>query len=108
MVSQGEKDTEKKLVVKVVNVEGKCPVYKVGQKIVLDEGYRINLEESDDICMHSLASIMPYYVALYNGVSPESLGLANKDGKACVQCLDPCELTGGGTVTFEIGVLEGK
>jgi len=97
---------EKRLVVKVVNIEGKCPVYKVGQKIVLDEGYRVNLEESDNICMHSLASIMPYYVALYNDVSPEILGLANKDGRACVQCLNPCEITGGGTVTFEI-VTEG-
>lgn len=98
----------RKLIVKVVNIEGKCPVYKVGQKIVLDEGYRVNLEESDNICMHSLASIMPYYVALYNGVSPEVLGLANKHGRACVHCLDPCELTGGGTVTFEIGILERK
>ena len=97
-----------KLVVKVVKVVGKCPVYKVGEKIVLDEGYRINLKESDSVCMHSLASIMPYYVALYNGVSPEALGLANKDGRACVQCLDPCEFTGGGTVTFEIGALKGK
>lgn len=48
------------------------------------------------------------YVALYNGVSPKNLGLANKDGRTCVQCLDPCELTGGGTVIFEIGVLEEK
>jgi len=101
-----EKDMEKKLVVKIVKIEGKCPVYEVGQKIILDEGYRVNLNESDNICMHSLASIMPYYVALYNGVSPETLGLANKDGRACVHCLDPCELTGGGTVTFEI-VIEG-
>lgn len=99
---------DRKLVVRVVNIKGKCPVYKVGEKIVLDEGYRVNLEESDNICMHSLASIMPYYVALYNGVSPKNLGLANKDGKSCVQCLDPCELTGGGTVTFEIGVLGEK
>lgn len=92
----------RRLVVKVVKIEGNCPVYQLGQKIVLDEGYRVNLKESDNICMHSLASIMPYYVALYNDISPEVLGLANKEGRACVHCLDPCELTGGGTVTFEI------
>ncbi len=92
----------RKLVVKVVKIEGKCPVYEVGQKIILDEGYRVNLKESDNICMHSLASIMPYYVALYNGVNPETLGLANKEGRACVQCLNPRGITGGGTVTFEI------
>jgi len=92
----------RKLVVKVIKIKGKCPVYGIGQKIVLNEGYRVNLDESDSICMHSLSSIMPYYVALYNGVKPRKLGLADKKGRAHVQCLDPCELTGGGTVTFEI------
>jgi len=53
--------------------------------------------------MHSLTSVMPYYVALYHGVDPQELGLAGeKDGVARVQCLDPCELTGGGTVVFTI------
>ena len=83
-----------KLVIRVVKIKGKCPVYSVGDRIVLDEGYKLNLKETSNICMHSLASIMPYYNALYNGVAPEKLGLANKDGKACVQCLDPCEITG--------------
>ena len=48
--------------------------------------------------MHSLASLMPYYIALSRGISPESLGLSGpKEGMAYLQCLDPCELTGGGT-----------
>ena len=45
---------------------------------------------------------MPYYVALYQGVDPTILGLAKGAEKAHVQCLDPCEYTGGGTVVFEI------
>jgi uncharacterized repeat protein (TIGR04076 family) len=59
--------------------------------------------------MHSLASIMPYHVAIAKGVPPNKMGLAHKekkDGKAYVHCLDPCEETGGGTVTFSIARLE--
>lgn len=91
-----------KLRIIVKEVKGNCPVYSVGDKIVLDEGYRFNLDETDDVCMHSLASIMPYYVALYNDVDPQQLGLAKDGQKAYVQCLDPCKYTGGGTVIFEI------
>ena len=91
------------LVITVESIRGTCPVYSVGNRIVLDEGYRINVKESDAICMHSLASVMPYYVALYHGVDPEELGLAGaSDGIARVQCLDPCEITGGGTVVFTL------
>jgi uncharacterized repeat protein (TIGR04076 family) len=63
---------------------------------------RLNLEETDSVCMHSLSSIMPYYVALYRGVDPKELGLSKDGKKAYVQCLDPCDHTGGGTVIFEI------
>lgn len=91
-----------KLVIKVLKIKGTCPVYKVGDKIVIDEGYKLNLEEIDNVCMHSLASIMPYYVALSKGVDPKTLGLTKEGNKAYLQCLDPFELTGGGTVIFEV------
>ena len=52
--------------------------------------------------MHSLASIMPYYVALPKGIEPKTLGLAKEVNKAYLQCLDPCEITGGGTVVLEV------
>jgi hypothetical protein len=46
---------------------------------------------------------MPYYVALSKGVAPHALGLSGtKEDMAYLQCLDPCDITGGGTVTFEI------
>ena len=92
----------KRLVITVYRIKGKCPVYKVGDKIILEQGYKLNLTESTAVCMHSLASIFPYYVALYHGVSPVNLGLSKKEDEAYVNCLDPCELTGGGTVTFKI------
>ncbi len=95
-----------KLVITVKEIVGKCPVYNPGDKIVLDNGYKINLLETDNICMHSLASIIPYHVALYHGVDPQAIGLSKKGAFAYVQCLDPCKYTGGGTVIFEIKKIE--
>ena len=90
------------LVITVKAIRGHCPVYKLGDRIVLREGYRLELAESDAVCMHSLASVMPYYNAIFRGVDPRDLGLADAEGYACVQCLDPCEETGGGTVTLRL------
>ena len=92
-----------KLTVTVVDIKGKCPVYEVGNKITLSEGYILDPGQTDIVCMHSLASILPYYVALAKGVKARDLGLSQGESKeAYVQCLDPCEVTGGGTVRFEI------
>jgi uncharacterized repeat protein (TIGR04076 family) len=91
-----------KLIIEVIEIEGTCPVYKIGDKIVLDEGYKVNLEETDSMCLHSLASIIPYHTALAKGINPVELGLAKTGDAAYVQCLDPQKHTGGGTVTFKI------
>ena len=91
-----------KLIIKVLKKKGTCPAYEVGDRIVIDEGYKLNLKETDRVCMYSLASIMSYYAALSKRINPKTLGLAKQGDKAYLQCLDPCELTGGGTVTFEV------
>jgi uncharacterized repeat protein (TIGR04076 family) len=91
-----------KLIIEVIEIRGTCPVYEIGDRIVLDDGYKVNLEESDNICMHSLASILPYYNALAKGIEPKELGLAQKGEAAYLQCLDPQEHTGGGTVIFKV------
>ena len=91
-----------KLIIEVEEIEGKCPVYSEGERIILDDGYKVNLKETDNICMHSLGSILPYYVALSKKISPQELGLAQEGEDAFVQCLDPRKYTGGGTVTFKI------
>ena len=92
-----------KLIAKVVEIKGRCPVYEVGNKITLKDGYILDTKESDMVCMHSLASILPYYVALAKGLEAKEIGLSRGDSKeAYVQCLDPCEITGGGTVRLEI------
>jgi uncharacterized repeat protein (TIGR04076 family) len=89
------------LLVKVKEIKGSCPVYKVGDRFRLKEGYKLTTEIP--LCMHSLAALMPFYNALRIS-RPEEWGLAGKEerGKAYVQCLDPYEITGGGTAIFEV------
>jgi len=93
--------------VSIVEIRGKCPVYQAGNSFLLKSGYVLDTKRSSPVCMHSLASILPYYVALSRGVEPEMLGLSPSRGKhARVQCLDPCEYTEGGTVVLEITRVE--
>lgn len=90
-----------RLLVRVKEIRGTCPVYKEGDSYSIEEGYK--LKSKIPLCMHSLSSIMPYYISLSKGISPKSLGLVrDKNQTAYLQCLDPCEYTGGGTVIFEI------
>ncbi|ASJ01962.1 TIGR04076 family protein [Thermococcus profundus] len=93
-----------KLEIRVVEIRGKCPVFRVGDRIVI-EGPAINLKETDAVCTHAFASFLPYIVALRKGIKPSELGLGGRD-KAYVQCLDPGPpYTDGGTVIFEITVV---
>jgi len=93
------------LKITVIKIRGACPVYHQGDSFYLERGYILVPSTSSRICMHSLASILPYHVALSHGVAPASIGL-NKDdsSKAFLQCLDPCTYTGGGTVIFEVEI----
>ena len=89
------------LKVTVCKVKGHCPIYRLGDGFLLRDGYRLELH--GPACMHALASLLPYYNAL-RFATPEQLGIAGTADRdrAYVQCLDPCEYTGGGTVVFEI------
>lgn len=84
--------------VEIFKIKGKCLIYKEGDVFNIKEGYKLYC--NSPICMHSLASLMPYYIALSRGITPESLSLGK--GVAHLQCLDPCEYTGGGTVIFKV------
>lgn len=95
----GERKLER-LIVEVVEIEGECPVFRVGDGFAIDEGCRLVSEQP--VCMHALQALSPYYVALSRGIGADELGLAGPDGAAYVQCLDPVEYTGGGSVTFRI------
>ena len=91
------------LTITVHKIKGTCPVYKEGDQFFIKDGFILDSRKSCDVCVHSLTSILPYYVALAHGVAPAEIGLTGGDGEtAFVQCLDPCEITGGGTVTLKI------
>ena len=97
----------KDLKVSAIKICGNCPVYKQGDSFYLSDGYILEPSKSSRVCMHSLGSILPYHVALSHGVKPASIGLNRKvKNEAYIQCLDPCEYTDGGTVTFKVEILE--
>ncbi len=89
------------LKIRVVEINGFCPVYRLGDEFSINAGYV--LEGRESYCMHSIASLLPFFVALSRGITPEDLGLCKSGvNKAFIQCLDPVQRTGGGTVIFEI------
>jgi len=88
------------LEIEVCEIKGKCPVHKVGDKIVID-GPKIILEKTDAVCVHALSSLLHYVIALDEGVDPIKLGLSKDRRNAFIQCVDPGEpYTSGGTVVF--------
>jgi len=92
-----------RLVITVKEIRGNCPVFKVGDKIVVDSP-KIVVSETDNICIHALGCMLSMIVPLNCGISFKQLGLAKEeDEKGYVQCLDPGKpYTDGGTVLFEI------
>lgn len=93
------------ILVTVKDIKGHCPTYKLGDSFVLKAGYQLVSEIP--VCMHALASLMPFYNALRVS-EPAEWGLDGKDDKtkAYIQCPDPASYTDGGTVTFEISKIQ--
>jgi uncharacterized repeat protein (TIGR04076 family) len=96
-------NTVHRLIITVKKIRGKCPVFKVGDRIVI-EGPNIVPDKTDALCIHALGSMLSMVIALGRGVSFKELGLAKEEGDVgYVQCLDPGPpYTPGGTVIFEI------
>jgi len=92
-----------RLVITAKEIRGRCPVFDVGDKIVIEEP-RIVPKKTDALCIHALGSMLSVIIALSRGVSFNELGLTKKDDNVgYVQCLDPgFPYTTGGTVIFEI------
>jgi uncharacterized repeat protein (TIGR04076 family) len=97
------------LEIEVAEVRGHCPVYKVGDKIVVDDP-EIVLERTDALCTHALSSLLHYVLVLERGANPVELGLSKPEDRenAYIQCVDPGEpYTQGGTVVFKIRKMKG-
>ena len=98
----------KMLEIKVCEIKGICPVYKVGDRMVID-GARILLDKTDAICVHALPTLLHYVVALDEGADPIKLGLSKDSDHVYMQCVDPGEpYTDGGTVVFQCHRVEGE
>jgi uncharacterized repeat protein (TIGR04076 family) len=92
------------LEIEVVEVRGRCPVHKVGDRIVID-GPSVVLNKTDALCVHALSVLLHYVVALDEGADPLKLGLTRPEdrGRAYLQCVDPWRpYTDGGTVIFRV------
>jgi uncharacterized repeat protein (TIGR04076 family) len=96
--------------IEVCEVRGKCPVHKVGDKIVIDDP-KIILHQTDSLCTHALSSLLHYVLALEEGADPVKLGLSKPSDRehAYIQCIDPGKpYTDGGTVIFRCRRVEKK
>ena len=90
------------LEIEVCEIRGKCPVYKVGDKIVINDP-KILLDRTDALCTHALSTLLHYVTILEHDWCPVKLGLTTpKDPEhAYMQCVDPAQpYTEGGTVIF--------
>jgi uncharacterized repeat protein (TIGR04076 family) len=92
-----------RLIITVKEISGKCPVFNVGDRIVV-ESPKVVVDKTDNLCIHAFGCMLSMLVPLSHGISFRQLGLAKEEGeKGYVQCLDPGKpYTNGGTVLFEI------
>jgi len=96
------------LEIRVCEIRGKCPVHKVGDKIIVD-GASIVLGKTNALCVHALSTLLHYVVALDEGADPVKLGLSKDKEYAYMQCVDPgAPYTEGGTVIFECRRIKGE
>ena len=90
------------LTITVKSIQGECPLYKVGDKIVLEKFY-IKTMESDNVCIHVFSAMLSLLSAFVHGASAIELGIGTEEDKGYLRCPDPGPpYTKGGTVLFEI------
>ncbi len=91
-----------RLIITVEEIRGRCPVFKVGDKIIVEDP-EIITEKTDTLCVHAFGSMLSMIIPLSRGVSFRELGLAKEEEVGYVQCLDPgSPYTSGGTIVFKI------
>ena len=105
-----EKDGEKLLDIEVVEIRGFCPIYRLGDRILVDDP-QIVLDKTDALCTHALSSLLHYTLVLEKGADPVKLGLTKPEDadNAYIQCVDPGKpYTDGGTVVFRVHKVKEK
>lgn len=96
-------DKKYRLIFTVKEIAGTCPVFNVGDKIIV-ESPRIAIDKTDNMCIHAVGCMLSMIVPLSLGTDFKQLGLAVEgEEKGYIQCPDPGgPYTDGGTVLFEI------
>jgi len=90
------------LEITVDEIKGHCPVYKLGDRIVID-GPEIVMGKTDALCTHALSTLLHYTTILDHEWVALELGLTREgdEENAYMQCVDPGQpYTEGGTVIF--------
>ena len=98
------------LEIRVCEIRGNCPVYKVGDRLVIHDP-KILLDRTDALCTHALSTLLHYTTILEHNWCPLELGLTTPEDPqhAYLQCIDPGEpYTEGGTVIFQCRRIEGE
>jgi uncharacterized repeat protein (TIGR04076 family) len=90
------------VIVTVEKIRGICPVYKNGDKIVINDFY-VKTRDSQNICIHAFAAMTTLLSAFLNGTSALKLGIGSEEDYGFLQCPDPGPpYTKGGTVLFKL------
>ena len=63
--------SKNRVIVEIVEIEGKCSVYDVGDVMVIDEP-RLVLAETDAVCMRAMGPLMTHIISVAGGVDPSS------------------------------------
>jgi len=91
-----------RVTIDVKEIRGRCPVYAIGDRIILD-GYYIDSRMSSNICIHAFSDMLTLLSAFAHGSSAIDLGIGEKEDLGYLQCPDPGPpYTKGGTVLFEL------
>lgn len=91
-----------KIVITVEKIIGNCPIYKRGDKIVINKFY-IRTKDSQNICIHAFAAMTTLLSAFLQGNSASELGIGFEKDVGYLQCPDRGPpYTEGGTVLFKL------
>ncbi|MHC3129853.1 MAG: TIGR04076 family protein [Candidatus Bathyarchaeota archaeon] len=91
-----------RLIITVEKIRGNCPLYKTGDRIVIDEFY-IKSNDSQNVCIHAFAAMTTLLSAFLHGSSAVELGIGSEENIGYLQCPDPGPpCTKGGTVLFKL------
>ncbi len=60
-----------RVIVEVAEIKGKCPVYKMGDVMVIDEP-KLVLNETTAVCMRAMGPLMTHLISAAGGIDPST------------------------------------